>query len=159
MHLQRASLRALVVATVAAGLLVSCKRPVAPRVTARSTEFVHTGTNDLAVRVHLVGNNPNEYAIYVHDVSARVEVAKREAAKIQTDDKVALPPAKDVPFSVDIIVPRPMVAELRKVASTEKEIPYRVTGTVDAGTEKMHGPVPFARDGTITRESLLAHLR
>ena len=148
------------VAALLVGLLVAgCSSPSPPKVTVHSSEFVSSSAKELVVRVHLSMVNVNSYAMTLQSVKAKVTVAGHQVTEVLVPYTISLPPSKEVPVDTDLVIPKPVVQQLRDQAAHAASVPYKVEGSVIVGASGVHVTVPFENTGSVTREVLIQRLR
>jgi hypothetical protein len=148
--------RRSVLALLALAALTACFHVEHPRLTPRSVDWLGADTAGVALRVNLAAYNPNTFELPLHDLRATLTLTDHPGAATITNLAVVLPPQREVPVTVDLLVPWSAMPDAALAAVSSPVLEYRIDGTVTA-ERYISATAHFTQRGAVPREVLVAH--
>jgi LEA14-like dessication related protein len=139
----------------AALVLVACSKPVPPRLTPISARVTAISTLGIDVELKLAAENPNSLDFKARSVTATVTLDGHYVlGAVTTPQKITLPAHQTTTIDVPVSSKWKDIAGIVNLASSGKDVPYKVEGTMELGGDTLSVNVPFEVQGTVTRQQL-----
>ena len=141
----------------AALVLIACTKPVPPRLTPISARVTAISTLGIDVELKLAAENLNSLDFKARSVTATITLDGRYTlGAVTVPQKVTLPAHQTTTIDVPVSSRWQDLAGIVNLATTAKDVPYKVEGTVELGGDTLSVNVPFEVQGTVTRAQLTA---
>ncbi|MES1183422.1 MAG: LEA type 2 family protein [Myxococcales bacterium] len=149
--------RRFVFAGVALALATACSKPQPPTLTPRSAQVSAIKPDSVELSLVLAAHNPNSFPIMVNAVSGSFELQDGTAlGRAQSTDSFTIPSKGDLDLPAKLDVRFSSLAALTPYALAAKPVPYRLRGSARIGGDDLNVEVPFAIDGLLTPEQVMA---
>lgn len=136
-------------------VLVACAKPVPPRLTPLSARVTSISTLGIDVELKLAAENPNSLDFKARSVTATITLDGRYVlGAVTVPQKVTLPAHQTTTIDVPVSSRWQDLAGIVNLASSGKDVPYKVEGTMELGGDTISVNVPFEVQGTVTRAQL-----
>jgi len=136
--------------------LWACSKPEPPTITPESATVSAVSPKGMTVRVVLDVYNPNDIALSVQKVTANITLGKTvEMGPVGVPSGVRLPAGEHVKVTVNVPASWQDAAEVAALAAGSPTIPLELKGKAEIGGKRIHIEVPFAIQGTVTRQQLV----
>lgn len=153
------SLRALLGACLVACLsvlLLACEKPSAPTLTPVSGRVTSVSVTGIGLEVVLDAKNPNGIDITTRSMTGKVTLdGKYQVGDVSTATTMTLPAKKTTRLTLPLTVQWKDITSVIALAASNRNVPYRIDGTVAIGGESLNVDVPFAIDGVVTHAELV----
>jgi LEA14-like dessication related protein len=133
----------------------ACQKPEPPHITPKEARIVAVGPKGLEILLRVEATNPNRMTLSAQSFTGKAKLdGKWDMGSVTIAKPVVLPP--NVPTMIDVPMTMPWtdLQALGALASAARPVPYVIDGTVAIGGESFNVNVPFAINGTITREQI-----
>ncbi|MEP7121396.1 MAG: LEA type 2 family protein [Byssovorax sp.] len=139
----------------AALVLVACAKPVPPRLTPLSARVTAVSTAGIDVEIKLDAENPNAAALTARSITATITLDGRYLlGTVTVPHRVSLPAHSTTTIDVPVSSRWADLAAIVNLATSGKDVPYKVEGTMDVGGDTLSVSVPFEVGGIVTRAQL-----
>jgi LEA14-like dessication related protein len=133
-----------------------CSRPKPPTLTPLSARITSIGPAGIGVEVEVAVENPNAVDLAVRSVTAHVILdAKIDMGQMTIPQAVTLPAQQSKNLEFPLSVGWNDLPTVLLLATSNRTIPYEVTGTVSLGGDRLNLDLPFRLPGSITHEQLV----
>jgi LEA14-like dessication related protein len=153
------SMRALLGACLAACLsvlLLACEKPSPPKLTPVSGRVTSVSITGIGLEVVLDAHNPNGIAITTRSMTGKITLdGKYHVGDVTTATTVKLPANKSTRLTIPMTVQWKDIGSVVALAASNRNVPYRIDGTVAIGGESINFDVPFVIDGVVTHAELV----
>jgi len=136
-------------------LFTACSKPAPPKITTVKPKAVTIDQTGLKLAFDLGMQNPNGVDIPVEHATAHVVLDNTiDLGTVTIPEAVTLPAKGEA--TVPVLVPLQWgdFGQLARLASEQRDLSYKSTGTVTLGGALLNVTVPFEADGTIKRDEL-----
>ena len=139
----------------AALVLVACAKPEPPRLTPLSARVTAISTAGIDVEIKLEAENPNGSALTARSLTATITLDGRHVlGTVTVPHRISLPAHQKTTIDVPLSSKWQDLSALVNLATSGKDIPYTVDGSMDLGGDTLSLNVPFSVGGTVTRQQL-----
>jgi LEA14-like dessication related protein len=137
-------------------VLAACSRPKPPTIAPEKAVVTAIGPTGMEMNVELGVDNPNSVDLSARSVTAKVVLdGKYPMSSVTVPHEFTLKARAKSHLIVPMALRWEEVSTLLALASSNRNIPYDVDGTVTLGGDALNLDVPFHLRGELTREQLL----
>jgi LEA14-like dessication related protein len=137
-------------------LAAACSTPDPPKITPISAKVTAVGPKGIDLSVTLDAENTNAIDLTARSLTAKITLdSAYDAGTVTSSQRIDLPAHKKTRLDVPVSTKWHDITELGLLAAGDKDIPYKVDGTVELGTDSFRVDVPFHTSGTISRSMML----
>jgi LEA14-like dessication related protein len=138
-------------------IAVSCSKPKPPSITPRSAQVSAIKPDGVQLALVLAAHNPNSFPIVASSVTGTFELQDGTAlGRAQSVESFTIPAGGDQDLKALLDVRFDSMSALAPYALAAKALPYRIRGNARLGGEQLNVDVPFAIDGQLTPEQVMA---
>jgi LEA14-like dessication related protein len=137
-------------------LAVACGRPKPPTITPEKGEVTSVGPDGIQLTLTLTVDNPNRIDLSARSVTGRVLLdGKHDLGTVTVAQPFRLPSGQRTALSVPMKVAWKDLGVVLGLATSKRDLPYDVDGSVSVGGDSINVNLPFHLSGVVTHEQLL----
>ena len=136
--------------------LAGCAPPDPPKITPISATIISLSPLGMDVALTLDAENPNGIDLVARSVKAKITLdGNKEVGSVDVPSTVKLPAHKTTRMNVAVSSTWSDLGAVAAFATSKRDIPYDVDGTMNLGGDTLHLTVPFHVKGVLTQEQIL----
>jgi LEA14-like dessication related protein len=144
-----------VATTAVALLLAGCAKPQPPELTVKQVKVSRVDFMGVEIAVDVDAFNPNSIELSARRVTGQVVIDGRyDLGTVTVERPMVLPAKAKTSISAPIALSWQNVTVLGAIATSNRPVPFAVSGTVNIGGERLNIDVPFTAQGIITPQEL-----
>ena len=141
--------------TAIALLLAGCTKPAPPELTVKQVKVSRIDLTGVEIAVDVDAFNPNHVELSARRVTGQVLIDGRyDLGTVTVERPVILPAQAKTSISAPLSLSWQSVTTLGAIATSNRPVPFAVSGTVNIGGERLNIDVPFTAQGVLTPQEI-----
>jgi LEA14-like dessication related protein len=133
---------------------LSCSPPEPPTITVKEAKLTHIDLTGMKLSLRVLATNKNRFELTLSSFEGKLLLNGRDAGVVSLVQPVTLATGEKTPLDVPLALTWNDLGTIAVAATSGRDVPFVVDGTVGVGGGKLSVRIPMKTEGTLSKRDI-----